>query len=220
MMRAMQCLVMTVCCLTLAATSSATGKDDAWDSLHHVTRNRWYWLSNRELKCYQGRIADVSDDSITLKRLDLTTVTVERRDVLRLSSNVEARGTVFSGRSSWLDVTEIPANTKAHTRILMKNGEKHEGKKISFTDSQITLLERGKLVDIAKNEISKVYFDRLRPLTEEDQYALDELAYFVVFDPKFWAVEMNAGPKISVLLYDASATEDDAPIRCELNKSN
>jgi hypothetical protein len=219
-MRAMHCLIMTVCCLTLAATSSATGKDDSWTTLGQITHKRVYWLSTRDLNCYHGRIVSVNDDSITLKLLDLTTVTVERRDVLRFSSNTEVRGTEFSGRSSWLDVTEIPTNTKAHTRILMKNGERHEGKKVSFTDSEITLLERGKLVHIAKNEISKVYFDKLRPFSEEDDYELSELAYFIVFDPKFWSIELNAGPKISVLLYDAAATEDDSPLHCEASKIN
>jgi hypothetical protein len=218
-MRAMLCLVMTVCCLALAGTSSASGKDDAWDALRHVTRTRVYWLLTRELKCYQGRIVNVSYDSITLKLLDLTAVTVKHREVLRFGEAMDVRRTAFSGRSSWLDVTEIPTNTKELTRILMKNGKQHEGRKVSFTDSGITLLERGKPVDIAKNEISKVYFDRLRPLSEEDDYALNELAYLVVFDPKFWAIEMNAGPKIPVLLYDAAATEDDAPVRCELNRS-
>ena len=219
-MRAMQCLVMTVCCLILAGTSSAGGKDDTWEAVRHVTRTRVYWLSTRDLKCYQGRIANVSDDSITLKLLDLTTATIERSEVLRFGESMDIRRTAFSGRSSWLDVTEIPTDTKEHTRILMKNGEKHEGKKVSFTDSGITLLERGRLVDIAKNEISKVYFDRLRPLSEEDDYAINELAYFIVFDPKFWAIEMNAGPKIPLLLYDAAATEDDTRLRCEVNKFN
>jgi len=170
------------------------------------------------MKCYNGKLLNLTEQSLTLRLEDFSSLRIERKDILRFGDYGTMGGhIVYSGRSSWVDVKEIPLDLKHNTRVLTKSGVKHEGRVSKVTDSEITLKERGRETVIVKSEIARIYFDRLRPLSDNDEYLLDELAYFVIFDSKFWSYEMNAGPKIPVLLYDSTEAEDDVPLRCGIH---
>jgi len=210
-------ILILICSLT-GGCLSAAGSDDTWAQLKHVTRARNYVIITSDQSCYDGKILGVSDRSITLSRKDLEPIVIERKDVLRIADSGETDGPIlYSGRSSWWDVTKIPLNSKQNTRVVMKSGAKHEGRLGKATDSEIVLTDHGKQTMIVKDEIAIVYFVRLRPLSDSDELLLNELSYLTVFDPKFWSYEWNAGPKIPVLLYDASKPEDDTPLRCSID---
>ena len=108
-------------------------------------------------KCYEGRILKIGEQSMTFKLLDLTTITIDRSDVLRFGG----RGcTTYGVQWPKLLAGRDGNSSQYETAHTSSNEERQDArrKKVSFTDSGITLLERGKLVVIAKNEISKVYF--------------------------------------------------------------
>src|SRR5438876_9159951 len=67
-------------------------KHDSWDNLDHVTHRRTYTFVDRAGTCVGGEIVAVTDQNVTLKRLDWqagkrpksVTLTIERPNVLRI----------------------------------------------------------------------------------------------------------------------------------------
>jgi hypothetical protein len=213
-MRTLLRATMIVCCLMLAQNLGAGREDDTWGTLARITRARNYTLALRDRTCYLGEILSLNDQSVALRRIGGTAVTIQRVDVFRLGEETPIDETVYSGRSSWMDVEQLPMNSKEHTRVVMKDGKIREGRLIKVSEDGVTLTESGQRVELAKKSISKVYFVRLRPWSASEEFRMQEDFIFFVFNPKFWSMELDAGPKIPVLLYDASETEDNTPFKC------
>jgi hypothetical protein len=207
-------IVTLICCTAIAPRLEAGPKEDAWRNLTHITRARNYTVALHGGACYLGEVVSLNHLSVALQTMNGKTVTILREDVLRFGEEIAIDETVYSGRSSWLDVEQLPLNSKEHTRVEMKDGKSHEGKLIKSTANGVTMIESGRRVELMKQDISTVYFVRLRPWSASEEFRMREDFIFFVFNPKFWSMELNAGPKIPVLLYDASVTEDDTPFKC------
>jgi hypothetical protein len=63
----------------------------------------------------------------------------------------------------------------------------------------------------SKGNVAKVYYVREKPVGDFTQHSGEELFFF---DPTLWPYLLRISPKISVLLYDSSRPESNAPIGC------
>ena len=87
--------------LARCVSSQAKVDDVAWEHVKHFHRDRSFVFVDRRFVCNNRRIARVTDRAISLKRPDHTEVTIERKDLLRITvSELRVRGILYSGRSS------------------------------------------------------------------------------------------------------------------------
>jgi hypothetical protein len=132
-------------------------------------------------------------------------------DVVRVSDGEHVYDVVYSGRSSWSDVAAIPPNARSYLRVIRKDGSQHEGAAAQVGDSEITLDKKGKPEKIQKGDVARVYFVRLKPLSDSARYSDEE--HFPL-NPELWPYYWNVGVHMPVLLYDSSAPEDNSKIVC------
>ena len=200
-------------------------QEDGWENLRHVTHSRTYTVMDRGGHCVLGEIAAVTDQSLTLKRWDgmtgkrptYSTSVIPRPEVLRLTDGPDvAIGMVFSGRSSWADVRNL-RGIRSDEAVLVqtKNGKQQEGKITQISDGELKFERGGKTNEIAKGDISKVYYIREKPIDAYTQYVAQEMGVVSIADPAAWPYLLRIPPKVDVLVYDSSMPEDDTPIGCK-----
>jgi hypothetical protein len=192
-------------------------EDDQWKNLMQANRGRSYAFVTDELDCADGRIAAVTKQTVTLKRSNGTTVSIETQHLLRFGDEgIRSIGIIYSGRSSWFDVKDLPHNSKggAELQVVMLDGTKHHGQLLDVQDTTMTLLDADHRIQFAKIDISQIYRFRFKTLSSRAQYAYDELFVFKIFDPELWPYFLNKG-RVSVLLYDSRMKEDDSAIQCK-----
>jgi preprotein translocase subunit YajC len=197
-------------CLALSSRALGPAKADPWENLRCVTRHRAYTFFDRESNCTTGQILTVTDQSVTIKPPQGNNITVERRNVVRVTDWNGRNNVIYSAKSSWSDVEAI--NTKASVNVLTKNGRVCQGKVVSTSDTGITLMHSNCDINLAKEDIAQVYRVRSKPMSEGAERSAQEL--FVV-DPRLWPYLLNISAKISVRLYDSSVPEDDSPVQCK-----
>jgi len=199
-------------------------KHDSWDNLNHVTHRRTYTLVDRERNCVGGEIVTVTDQSVTLKRLDwqagtrpkYVTLTIERPNVLRIEDGGDVIDVVYSGRSSWSELQGFQHLGSAEAVLLIaKDGKRHKGKLVEVSDKHVKLAHWNKISEIGKGEVSQVYYIRSAPISDGAQYTLQEMGWAGLVDPELWPLMLHIPPKIPVLLYDSSMPEDDSPVECK-----
>ncbi len=206
--------------LLFAPLARAQSKDDSWNNLRQITKLRTYAYADRRGNCGRARIARVTDQSVTLKRPNKTKITIQRADLLRIGQwGLWPIGALYSGRSSWYDVTLLPhdaksSNRRMRIRIVTIDGKERSGELLDVDDSSLKLLKHGRESSFAKGSIAKVYAMSFRPISDQGEYAAQELFVFVALDPEVWISLI----RIPVLLYDSSKLEENNAIQCSSNQ--
>jgi hypothetical protein len=210
-------------CVVLATHSlgaQGSAKDDSWKSLKQVTHRRVYTFEDRERNCVRGQIVKVTEQGITFKRwtrtgIGNTTAGMDRAKLLRVMDGSYPHSFLYSGRSSWSDVQVLQGLPPGGSvELITRDGRRHQGQLADLSENHVTLRQREKAERIAKDDISRVYFVRYTPASDRAMYDAQEGFYF---DPELWPYAMHIAPKISVLVYDSSMPEDDAPVACKNN---
>jgi len=206
--------------LILAVQGFSATSPDPWEALRHVTWRTTYIILDVRGNCISGRIKSLTNESVTVKYFEWShglpqprTITLERSDVLRISDGQKPIDVVYSGRSSWADVRALHAIHPGEAVLLItKDGTRHKGRFSEVPDSEVKLKQGAKTVQIAKSDVSQVYYIRGKPLTERALYSAQELAFF---DPALWPYLLHVPPKVSVRVYDAAMPEDNGPCECK-----
>jgi hypothetical protein len=213
-------IILLGACLALPLNVLGQSKnDDQWENLKQITRRRTYMYVDRQLHCGNAKIDQVTEKAVTLKREDHTKITIERQDLLRLGEwGLSANGIIYSGRSSWSDVRYQRRDAKnpqrgAKLHVITLDGKSHEGQLIGVDDTNLALLDADKRVQLARSDISKLYYLRLKPFSDRAEYVAEELPLLWVLDPEVLKYELDI-TRIPVLLYDSSAPQDDSAIAC------
>jgi len=143
-----------------------------------------------------------------------------KKDVLRFRyPDWGASGILYSGRSSWLDVGEIPHNSLhgEAVRVVMHNGSRHQGRLLDVLDSSLTLLDgkdrQQKQTRIAKDDIAEVYRIRYKRMGADAEFISEEVPIFWIFDSETWPTLFDQGAP--VLLYRSEIKEDNGPTTCQ-----
>jgi hypothetical protein len=205
--------IVIVFCLPLVQVPQGIATDSSWENLKHIYRHRDYTLVDRKFNCFQGEIAAISDNALTLKLLDGgSTASFDRSNVLFVDEGLTLALTLYSGRSSWLDVRAL--RRPWNIRIVTKSGGSLTGKFIQASDDSVTFQLRNQRNEIGKDHISRLYFLVGKPLSASaDEAASEGIDGF--FFPELWLYLFEGRPKISVRLYDSTMIEDNIPVACK-----
>lgn len=206
--------------LARCVSSQAKVDDIAWEHVKHFHRDRSFVFVDRRFVCNNGRIARVTDRAISLKRPDHTEVTIERKDLLRITvSELRVRGILYSGRSSWVDVASLFQESSSYRRekvlVATLSGKTQSGQLVEADDSHLTILTGARRQPIAKSNVSKVYYITVRQLSDRAEYVFGEDPWLAIFDPEAWPLILGAN-RVPVLLYDSSKPENNEAIACSL----
>lgn len=183
--------------------------DDGWGNLRRITRDRNYVVIFRDGHCARGLLVSANDQTIVIAANPGKDLVIKRADVLRVSDTgfATAHDTIFSARSSWIDVKEAGPKATEYLRIVTKGGAEWKWKQPTISDDFVSF--QGK--HIAKADIRYVYYVRFRPVTAKEEYLNQEAAGFLA--PRLWFNGLMLG-KISVLLYNSELAGDSSSVRC------
>ncbi len=224
------CSLLALSVLTSSVFASAKSPDqaDPWLVLNKITHKRSYQIETRDRKCVWVTIAEVTADRLTAKVYTSNsspapvykpastptpdTVTFLRADVLRV---ITERTVYYSGRSSWSDVGSLQVRGRERLTIVTTAGKTYRVKPpYTVSDDGIKLQSSGKSKTLAKGEIAQVYDVVIKPLTATGEYLEEELGPMIIFDPDLYAYGLHLEQYVSVLLYSATAPEDNSPAQC------
>lgn len=187
-------------------------RDRDWNNIKHVTRKRNMAVVRYDGTCIIGRIKAVTDGAVTMLTLEGATITTGRPDVMRVEDDNEIYDVVYSGRSSWYDVKGMSHNESEGLKITTKDGKTHEGRFAKATDREVTLLMKSGNVTFSKEEVARVEYIRIKPLSAKADYLAHEgLAWMA---PEVWPWYLHIGKYLTVRIYEASLPEDDTPLPC------
>jgi hypothetical protein len=216
--------------MSLAPRASGQTKvaDDGWEHVKHLNRDRSFIFVDRQFGCNRGKIADVTDQAISVKRPDHTRFTIGRPDLLQITvsrpgvtGTLDIRGVLFSGRSSWADVKALLPKLRPYrrekVRVVTLNGKEQSGELFEVDDSHLAVLALAQRQQLPKSDVSKVYYITVKQLSDQAEYVFGEDPWLAIFDPEAWPIILGAG-RIPVLLYDSSKPEDDSAIACNLKR--
>jgi hypothetical protein len=193
-------------------------RDNQWKNLLQANHGRTYTFVTRELRCADGRITAATDQRVSLKRSQGGTVSIARRDLLRFASQrtTNSAGVFYSGRSSWLDVKDLPRSSRGgvELQVVLLDGTERHGNFVDLQDTTITLRDAGRNFQLAKSDIAQVYRVADKILSERAEYAYEELFVFKIFDPELWPYFFDKG-RFSVRLYDSQMKEDSSVFECK-----
>lgn len=213
-------VILLAACVALPShVHSQSKKDDQWENLKQITRHRTYLYIDRGLHCGSAKIDQVTEQAVTLKRSNNTKITIDRQDLLRLGEwGLSAVGIIYSGRSSWSDVRNQRHSSKdpqksARMRVVTLHGKSHEGQLIEVDNTHLALLDADNRIQLAKSDISKVYYLRIKPYSDRAEYVAEEAPLIWALDPEVLWYALDS-TRIPVLLYDSSVPEDYSAIEC------
>jgi hypothetical protein len=200
-----------------------TRPNDPWKILERVTHRRNYAFVRRDGTCVDAEIRAVSERSVTLKRWVRTGarkpgyefLEIARPNVVRVNDGWKPIDVVYSGKSSWADVRSLQGIFPSEAVLIITSDDKrYKTKSLEVSDTDIKLVKGIELVEIARVLVRLVYYIRERPMSSSAIYAAQESVFL---DPELWPRMLHMVPRISVLLYDSSMPEDDAPVQCSKN---
>jgi hypothetical protein len=211
-MKSPSALVVIILLAALPAFGGA--KDDGWENLKHVTWQRSYTFVTRDLHCVTGEIASVSTEALTVKLPKGGVTKFDRGDVLQVGSGSYQ---IYSGRSSWSDVIGYKTYPGERCRIRTQNGKTHEGKLLGVSGAEITIGQTEGKITIAKSDVSRVDIIGYTPLSDNDEYWVQECAVLpiCVLNAHLWPRWVGIGRWMRVRLYDSSLPEDNHPVTCK-----
>jgi len=213
-------LALAPCFLFYASTAAA---DDSWQTLKHVTHERYYTVVDRKSNCTTGHIVKTNDHELTLKLPDRTYATFDRANVLRVSVSQAAPNfpprvqadvgrvydVVYNDKSSWSDLKGVAGQ---EVKVVKTSGETYEGQLLITSETQIELDRTGGKLELTQKDIAQVYHLRPKPLTDSEKYSAQEDFWI---DPRLWPYYLHLAPKVPVRIYDSSLMEDDTPVACQ-----
>jgi hypothetical protein len=213
-------LALAPCFLFYASTAAA---DDSWQTLKHVTHERYYTVVDRKSNCTTGHIVKTNDHELTLKLPDRTYATFDRTNVLRVSVSQAAPNfpprvqadvgrvydAIYNDKSSWGDLKSVAGQ---EVKVVKTDGEAYEGKLLIVFETQLELDRTGGTLELAKQDIAQVYHLRPKPLTDDEKYSAQEDFWM---DPRLWPYYLKLVPRLPVRLYDSSLVEDETPVACQ-----
>jgi hypothetical protein len=210
-------LALTALATSILSSAKSLAQEDAWLVLNKITHKRTYDIETRDRKCVSGTITGVTSNGLKAKlqasasRRLPETLTFLRADVLRVG---DGQLIYYSGRSSWSDLGSLRVS-RDRLKIVTKDGKVYKFKPpYTVSDEGIALEASGKSMNVSKIEIAQVYDMVVMPLSDFGEYSLDELGPMVIFDPDWYAWKLNLERHVPVLLYDASAPEDNSSAQC------
>jgi hypothetical protein len=214
-----QFLAFTIGVSSIVSVAATQENEMGWKNLNRLPHRASFIFADNDRDCEVGTLKSITDTSLTVKRKDGTTRTIERTDLLRVSLGAWARGTLFSSRSSWEDVSglESPRLPKWTTNLIVETraGQRHQGNLVSVSDDKLTLKSDGNKFDIPKSEIAKVTYLTPKPVSDSASYVDDEFMFLKVFDPELWPTLFGVQGSLSVTLFDVSKPEDNTQILCK-----
>jgi len=201
-------------------SAAQSPKDDPWQNLEHLAHNRAYTFIDRQRNCVAGQIVAVTELAITLKGWDPSrkhpnTITRDRRKVLRVIDGGKPYDLLYSGRSSWSDLSGFLGIPGGEAVVFVTNdGRRHRGRLAELSENCVKLKQGGTTTVIGKDHVSRVWYVRYKPPSAGTLYAAQEMVFL---DPRLWPYMLHIAPKIWVLVYDSSETEENGPVACRNN---
>ena len=199
----------------LSATTPMLGAevDDGWRNLRQITWDRQYTVVIRDGHCVSGTLVSATEQQVAIRQPRWVDsgkeLVIKRADVLRISDiRYRAGYPIFSGRSSWSDVKSAEPVSTEYLHVITKAGAEWKWKQPVILDESVAF--EGKTV--AKSDIRYVSYVRFKPLTEHQEWLVQESGEFL--DPRLWFNGIMRD-KLSVLLYNSIVVEDNSPISCE-----
>jgi hypothetical protein len=200
-------------------------KEDPWLLLDKITHKRTYSIETRDGQCVWARIKAVTPDRLTTRdgqqgawSRDPVVRRFSRDDIVHVGVDWAAGGAriYYSGRSSWIDVALLRTSSRERLNIVTKSGKTYDLKRpYTVADDGIATTSPEKQVNILKKDIARIYGIVEKPLTDMQDYDLDELGPMIIFDPYFYEYKFHLERYVPVLLYDASQPEDNSPTACK-----
>jgi hypothetical protein len=199
-------------------------KEDPWLLLDKITHKRTYSIETRDGQCIRARIKAVTPDRLTTRDSqqgswspDPVVRRFSRDDVVHVRVAWNFAGNIYySSRSSWADVAGLRVGSRERLNIVTKSGKTYDvWRPYTISDDGIITTVSGKQLSVPKKEIVRVYAILEKPVTDMQEYNLEELGPMIIFDPYFYEYKFHLEQYIPVLLYEASRPEDNSPGACE-----
>jgi hypothetical protein len=201
---------------SMAPEMMCSALDDQWNSLRQITNRTNYIFVKQGRDCIGGKIKQVNESDILVTRKDGFETVIRKTDLLRITLGAWEPGVILTGRSSWFDVHNLVGqHFRPEVAVTMKSGQKHKGDLLSASEASLVLRTSGATLNIARVDVSTISYIRSKPLSSSAAYADEELAWMKVFDPELWPHLLHLQSPLSILLYDASAPQDDSRIVCK-----
>ncbi|WP_353072960.1 hypothetical protein [Tunturiibacter gelidiferens] len=194
------------------------GNDSGWMNLSRVSHNSSLMFIKKDATCERGAVLKVDASSVTVTRFEKKDVTIQIGDLLQVGEG-GPHNLVFNARSSWSDVIGAKPGHAEALSITKKDGTKYTGRPVSVSGTEITLKSLARTETLAKADIATIDYIRQKPLTDSEEYLLQEAPYLLLFSPKSYVVAMGLSPKLDVRLFDASKPEDNSKVGCNQGKS-
>jgi len=205
--------------LILPTTAPGQQNDASWKNLNQLTHRASFIFATKRRDCVTASLKSTNDTSLTVKLRDGMTEKVQRDDLLRINYGESARGVLFSGRSSWLDVRALSGTPapKSLPKVIVetKAGNAHQGTLMSVSSDRLMVRSGNKELELAKGEIATISYVVPKPVSASASYADEELVFLKVFDPELWPTLFGLQGSLVVRLFDASMPEDDSEIVCK-----
>ena len=157
-------------------------KEDPWLLLNKITHKRTYSIETRDGQCVWARIKAVTPDRLTAKVHPTWSSpllkTFNRNDIVHVGVDWATGGAklYYSGRSSWIDVALLRTSSRERLNIVTKSGKTYDLKRpYTVADDGIATTSPEKQVNILKKDIARIYGIVEKPLTDMQDYDLDEL---------------------------------------------
>lgn len=166
----------------------------------------------RSGKTYAGEVARVSDSEIVLVHSNGKSIyagSVARIDVLPEKS---PNANPDPGGGSW-KVKDWTLTFWERVRIHTTDDHLYEGRVARVNGGDI-FLAHGKKETIARSDVSRVYYLRIKPMSESLSYASYEAGPLLVLDPEAWPYLLRIGVGFAALIYDSAIPEDDPSTSC------
>jgi len=201
----------------------AADTNAAWNNLKHITHGGSYSFVSRGEKCFQGKITEVKDGSIVVKRTSDNgankPVELLRADVIRIDDGTA--GLLYSGRNTWNEVVSLASEEmsgfnvgKGSFLVVTKSGKKLSSRTMKVTASDLTLGEPGHEEKVSKAQVASVGYVRASSWAEGVEWTHQEFGPLAVFDPRYWPHVLHLSGTLTVPVYDASLPENDTAVAC------
>lgn len=180
---------------------------DPWQALAKAERKTTYGIVLRDGSCRWDRIDEANSSAIKVD-----SEMIPRGDLLFVGQKLDEHDVVYDGRNCWSSVMDAKAAKPEGLRLLLKSGQELSGSEVAATDGTVSLKRVGKTTVIAKGDVVEADYIRFKPLSDAHQYAIQELAWGAIFDPKLWQYWLKLDALMSVRIYDSRLTEDCTPL--------
>jgi len=196
---------------------SSAGTAGSWNNLRAVTHDTSYTVVDRRGKCTSGWIGKVTADYLILKPRNGMGAKVERKDVIRVTSDHGyATYIIYSGRSSWVDVKQSNQYHWQAVRIIVKPSlAEYSGDHINVSDTGVTLSQGRDSKNLAKSQISTLDIICLTPPSDLIEFCGEEVGVLCILDPRTWPWVLRIHSRIRVRLFDSSLPEENTPLPCK-----